>query len=332
MKKLLLFVPLLITMQVFAQTQTVESIQKVSEGDKAQTAADAKKLKENPEGWKVGGTGSLTFNQVGLKNWAAGGDPSISLLGVVNAYGDLKRGKHLWQNRLGLEYGTQKVKGQSIRKNSDRLEIFTKYGYAVSKKWYASAFVNMKTLMTPTYEYNDAGEKVLLISKFANPMTVEGAIGMDFVPNEHFSMFLSPLASKMIIITSDSIAKQDRYGAFGKKFRSELGASVIVSYKQEVVKNVNVQSVLKLFKDYKKGPAQNIDVDWQTSIGLKVNDYLSAAVFTHLIWDYDQLIPQYDQAGVQTGVGRKLQFRDVIGVGLAYTIDKNFRKTQPTEK
>lgn len=322
MKKLLSVLMVLSFLHVSAQ---------VPAGEQAKTKDDEKKLTDNPNGWKLGGTGSLTFNQVGLKNWAAGGDPSISLLGVVNAYADYKFGKHLWQNRLGLEYGTQKIKDQAIRKNSDRLEIFSKYGYAVSKKWYASAYINMRTLMSPTFEYDDDGNKTQMISKFANPMIIDGAIGMDYVPNQYFSMFMSPVATKMIIVADDKIAILDRHGALGNNFRFELGAVAILSYKQEIVKNVNVQSVLRLFKDYKKGPAQNIDVDWQNTIGLKVNKFLSAAVFTHLIWDYDQLIPQFEN-GIETGVARKLQFRNVIGVGLAYTMEKKIEKVVPEEK
>lgn len=320
MKKLLSILMLLSFLHVSAQ-----------DADKAKSKDDEKKLTENPEGWKIGGTGSLTFNQVGLKNWAAGGDPSISLLGVVNAYADYKFGKHLWQNRLGIEYGTQKIKDQSIRKNSDRIELFSKYGYQVTKKWYASAYANVRTLMTPTYEYDSDGNKTQTISKFANPMVIDGAIGMDYVPNQYFSMFLSPVATKMIIVSDDKIAAMDRYGALGNNFRFEMGATAVFAYKQEVIKNVNIQSVLKLFKDYKKGPAQNIDVDWQNTIGLKVNKFLSAAVFTHLIWDYDQLIPQFED-GVQVGEARKLQFRNVIGIGLAYSMEKKIEKKLPEEK
>jgi len=304
----------------------------VSAQDKARTSDDEKKLKENPTGWKFGGTGSLTFNQVGLKNWAAGGDPSISLLGVVNAYADYKYGKHLWQNRLGMEYGTQKLRNQPIRKNSDRLELFSKYGYAVSNKWYASVYANLRTLMTPTYEYDGDGNKIQMISRFANPMIIEGALGMDFVPNQYLSMFLSPIATKMIIVSDDKIAILDRHGALGNNFRYEVGATAVISYKQEVYKNINIQSVLKLFKDYRNGPAQNIDVDWQNTIGLKVNNFLSAAVFTHLIWDYDQLIPQYDGNGIQVGEARKLQFRNVIGVGLAYTMERRIKKLAPESR
>jgi hypothetical protein len=298
---------------------------------KAKTSTDEKKIKENPDGWNLGGTGSLTFNQVGLKNWAAGGDPSISAQAMLNAYADYKFGKHLWQSRLGIEYGQQKIKGQSFRKNSDRLEFFTKYGYAIHKSVYVSAYANVKTLMTPTYEFNASNDKVRMISKFASPMNIESALGIDYVPNQYLSIFASPVASKMIIVADDEIAALDLHGAKGKNFRYELGATVLVTYKQEIFKNTNVQSYLKLYKDYLSGPAQNIDVDWQNTIGLKVNKFLSASVFTHLIWDYDVLIPQFDDGGTQIGTARKLQFKNVIGVGLSYTMAKKIVKT-PVEK
>jgi hypothetical protein len=119
----------------------------------------------------------------------------------------------------------------------------------------------------------------------------------------------------------DSIAALNIHGNEYENFRQELGASVVATYKQEIFKNVTVISALRLFKDYLAGPAQNIDVDWQTNIGFKVNDFLSASVFTHLIWDYDVLVPYDvdDNGSISAGEqARKLQFKDVIGIGLSY--------------
>jgi len=317
--------------------------------ENAKTAEDAKKMKENPEGWKVGGTGSLTFNQVGLKNWAAGGDPSISFLFLATPYADLKSGKHLWQNRLGAEYGLQKLRKEPFRKNSDRLELFTKYGYQVSNdgKWYVGAYANFKSQFTKTRDYASATEPV--ISKFANPLYIETALGIDYIPNDKFSLFMSPIAAKMTIVSDDSIAMLNLYGndvdpTDGKiqNLRVEAGISAIATYKQEIVKNVTVLTTLKLYKDYLKtvdykGDKANlfadIDVDWQTTIGMKVNKYITANVFTHLIWDNDMATPDYNDSDVVIGSSAKVQFKDVIGVGLSYSMAKVFEKgEQPQEK
>ena len=257
---------------------------------KAETADDVAKA-TNPDGWKLGGTSTLTFNQVGLKNWAAGGSPSIGLLGLINGYADLKRGKNLFQSRLAIEYGMQKLRKEPFRKSADRIELFTKYGYRISNKWYVSTYANLRTQLTKTKNF---------------------AVADTITP----SMFLSPVAAKMTIVANDEIAALNLHGNDFKNFRGEFGATAIFTYKQEVVKNVNVFSVLKIYKDYLKGPAQNIDIDWQTTIGLKVTNYITANVFTHLIYDYDVLIPtDKNENGIADDRG--VQFRDVIGVGFS---------------
>ena len=294
----------------------------------AETADDVAKA-TNPDGWKLGGTSTLTFNQVGLKNWAAGGSPSIGLLGLINGYADLKRGKNLFQSRLAIEYGMQKLRKEPFRKSADRIELFTKYGYRISNKWYVSTYANLRTQLTKTKNFAVADTITPpVISRFASPLFAEGALGLDYVPNQYFSMFLSPVAAKMTIVANDEIAALNLHGNDFKNFRGEFGATAIFTYKQEVVKNVNVFSVLKIYKDYLKGPAQNIDIDWQTTIGLKVTNYITANVFTHLIYDYDVLIPtDKNENGIADDRG--VQFRDVIGVGFAYNVNKVIERKVP---
>ena len=36
--------------------------------------------------WKRGGVGTINFSQVGLNNWAAGGQSSLSVLGLANLF------------------------------------------------------------------------------------------------------------------------------------------------------------------------------------------------------------------------------------------------------
>jgi hypothetical protein len=308
-KNILLVVSLVwgATATVSAQSDEVKAVADKAEKaiSEAKTAADEEPV-ESP--WKIGGVGNATFNQVGLKNWSAGGDPSIAMLFQVNAFADYKKGKNLWQSYLATEYGLQKIRKESIRKNSDRFEIGTKYGYEIADKWYASVMGNFKTQFSKTKDFSQTDTTVIL-SKIMSPGSVELAIGIDYQPNDKFSLFMSPLAARMLFVLDDDIAALNIHGNEGKNFRKELGATVVATYKQEIVKNITVQTTLRLFKDYLQGPAQNIDVDWQTALGFKVNDYISASVFTHLIWDYDILNAEGK---------RKLQFKDVIGIGLSY--------------
>ncbi|MCK7540535.1 MAG: hypothetical protein MZV63_61405 [Marinilabiliales bacterium] len=59
--------------------------------------------------------------------------------------------------------------------------------------------------------------------------------------------------------------------------------------KDEILKNVNFVTKLDLFSNYLNNP-QNIDVSWEMLIVLKVNEFISATVNTHLLYDDDILI------------------------------------------
>lgn len=278
----------------------------------AATADDKKKMEDTLQGWKFGGIGGVTFSQAAFVNWSAGGTNSIAFLFNARVYGDYKKGKHLLQNWLAAEYGIQFQKGEGLVKNADRWEIFSKYGYQVSKQLYIAEYVDLRSQFNKTnFKGTDSA-----VSRFASPLTVEASVGLDWVPNPYFSLFVSPIASKTIIVADDPIAATGTYGNIPpKKYRQEFGAVIVATYKQDVCKSVNIASLLRVYKDYLKGPGQNIDVDWQTTIGFKVNKYITASVFTHLIWDYDVLFKNPD-SGLMTD--RKLQFRDVIGIGVNY--------------
>jgi hypothetical protein len=59
-------------------------------------AEDAlKKVKEElPDGWSKGGLFSLSFSQVSLTNWAAGGQNSISGNGLVSLCSPISKKNH----------------------------------------------------------------------------------------------------------------------------------------------------------------------------------------------------------------------------------------------
>ena len=115
-------------------------------------------------------------------------------------------------------------------------------------------------------------------------------------------------------------------GAFGvepgKKFRPELGAYANISYKKdEIIKNVNFLTKLDLFTNYLKNP-QNIDISWENLLVLKVNKFISATVNTHLLYDDDILIKIDEGNEGEPVLGKRAQFKEVIGVGFTYKFIK----------
>lgn len=81
---------------------------------------------------------------------------------------------------------------------------------------------------------------------------------------------------------------------------------------KEVYKNITVGTKLELFSDYLNKP-QNIDVNWQVLIGLKVNDWLNVDIQTTLLYDDDIQITDSDG-----NIGPRVQFRQLLMISIGY--------------
>ncbi|UCG28090.1 MAG: DUF3078 domain-containing protein [Bacteroidales bacterium] len=259
--------------------------------------------------WKFGGMGSFTFSQVSLVNWAAGGESSMSGNLFVNLNSGYKKGKSTWDNNLDLGYGLVKQSDQKTRKSDDRIDFSSKYGRIATGKLYYSVLLNFKSQFAAGYLY----PKDSVISNFMAPGYILLSLGMDYKPNDRFSLYFSPLTEKMTIVNDKILA--DSYGVeAGKTVRSELGGFLKIMYKKDIMKNVNLLTKLDLFSNYGEDP-QNIDAGWEVIITMKINKYLTANFNTHLIYD--------DDIQIDDGEGNlapRVQFKEVFGVGLSYKL------------
>jgi hypothetical protein len=155
-------------------------------------------------------------------------------------------------------------------------------------------------------------------------------LGMDYSPGEVFSANISPLAGKVTIVNDQRLADAGAFGVDeatydettgalltnGKTTRFELGGNVSLQFKKEVVKNVTVDTKLNLFSNYLENP-QNIDVNWDFLLNMKVNEWLSASFSANLIYDHDiDVAVDTDGDGVDDAVGPRTQFKQVFGAGL----------------
>jgi len=98
----------------------------------------------------------------------------------------------------------------------------------------------------------------------------------------------------------------------GKKSKSEFGGFLKSTYKADLMENVTLQTKLELFSNYLKNP-QNINVNWEVLISMKVNKYISATLATQLLYDDNTMIKIDD-----THSGPRVQFKEVFGVGFSY--------------
>jgi len=231
---------------------------------------------------------------------------------LMNYLANYKKDSLSWDNYIDLQYGFLQEKDKDLTKSSDRIELNSKVGYATGKGWNYAGLVNFKSQFAPGYNYprtpNDSP-----ISEFLAPAYINVALGMDY-KREFMTLFISPVSGKFTIVNNDSLSLAGEFGVDpGKKFRSELGASVRFGAKKEIFKNVTFQTKLDLFSNYFNNFG-NVDVDWTLMFNLKVNEWLSANLLTQVIYDDDIKIED-SETGKRSPM---VQFMETFGVGLSF--------------
>ncbi len=279
----------------------------------AQESTDADTL------WKYSGITSLNLSQLSLSNWAAGGDNSLSGNALVKLSADFDDGKKNWDNDLILGFGLIKIGSDPNRKSDDQIELSSKFGYKAAEKWFYSALLSFRTQFAQGYD-NPGEVDRLTISNFMSPAYLNIALGMDYKPNEHLSLFLSPISTKFTFVLDEALSAAGTYGLDpGQNVRGEFGAYVKFAYKQEILKNVGLDTKIDLFSNYFDNP-QYIDVTWDLLLTFKINEFLSASLMTQLIYDYDIKFG-FDSTGDGEidSYESRVQFKELFGLGLTYS-------------
>lgn len=271
----------------------------------AQTTPDTTKL------WTTGFKAAVTFNQVALTNWAAGGENSLGGNSMFNLFANLKKGKTTWDNSLDLAYGLVKTGDDNARKSDDKIDFVSKYGHnVINKNLFLSANLSFKTQFANGYNYpNDS----VIISKFMAPGYVMLGLGIDYKPFPYLSISLLPLTGRLIIVSDTALSLT--YGLDrGETVKPEFGAAFKVTFEKDLFTNVSLKSKLDLFSNYLDRP-QNIDVNFEALLVLKVNKLISTYVGIQTIYDHDILI--MDKEGK---TGPRTQFKQTFGIGLTYSL------------
>ncbi|MFV8269126.1 DUF3078 domain-containing protein [Flavobacterium sp. GT2N3] len=260
-----------------------------------ETARDTTKF------WTKKGNISLLFNQSAYnKQWLGGGTSNIAGNFGLNYDFNYKKEDIVWDNKFILAYGLTKIKGdEKTAKTDDRLELNSLWGKKAKGQWYYSMFFNFKTQMDTGLDKND--EK---ISHFFSPAYFQLGPGMLWKKSNNLSVNFSPATAKLIIVHPHFTEFGPSFGVLqGDSSRFEFGASISAYYKFNIMTNVSVENRLNLYSNYLDNP-QNVDVDYQMNVIMKINKYLSANVAVQAI---------YDDNSVQA-----VQVREVFGLGVNY--------------
>src|SRR4051812_261197 len=303
-----LVVVLMFTASYSQDDITVKKLQTEINRQVKNNAADT-----TPWNWVKGGTVALNGTQGSLRNWAAGGDKfSMALNSYVNYYVFYRNGRQNWDNNLDFNFGLLQSTSTGTRKNDDRFDVLSKYGYNFDGKWFLSGLFNFRTQFFDGYNYSS--DDKTFSSTFLSPAYVLTSIGFDFKPSAKFSAFISPVTSRWVIVASDRLAAQGLYGVdSGKHAINEFGAFASINVLKPMSKNVSYKARLDLFSNYRSKPG-NVDVFFTNYFTFKINRYLAATYNLDLI--YDDNVRLFGPEGKSPG----LQLKSLIGLGFTFPL------------
>jgi hypothetical protein len=265
-------------------------------------SANAQEIaKDTTKLWTKKGTMTLLFNQSTYnKKWLGGGTSNIAGNFGLNYDFNYKNGDVVWDNKFILAYGLSKIKDdEKIAKTDDRLELNSLWGKKASGQWYYSMFFNFKTQMDSGFDSNRQ-----LISHFFSPAYFQLGPGMLWKKNNNLSVNFSPATARIILVHPHFTDFGPSFGVLqGDSSRFEFGASISGYYKFNIMTNVGIENRVNLYANYLDKP-QNVDIDYQMNVVMRINKFLSANVALQAIYDDNSI--------------KAVQLREVFGLGVNY--------------
>lgn len=263
--------------------------------------------------WTHSGAASLTFGQTSFTNWAAGGDNSVSVLAAFAGKWNYAKDRWMWDNSVDLGYGLT-YQGSDQIKNDDHMDLATRLGYKASNLWAYAAELSFKSQFDKGYSKYPVEDSAEYISKFMAPGYLLGSIGMTYThPREDLKVLLSPVSEKVTFVTDRRLSNEGAYGVDkGDRVLAEFGALVKGTYSKKITENILFNTEVLLTSAYKS--FGKVDVDWKMALDWKLNKYFTFKANTYLLYDDD--IHYIDRSG--TKHGPRVQFKEVIGLGLGY--------------
>lgn len=198
---------MIIACMAAALTAHAQDVDKTKVQTQAAAAAaaqgDLRKVDTGENAWKFTGMTGLNAAATGLVNWAAGGNNNVN--GVVYGRGRLlyHKDKLAWDTNLDMEYGMSYIDQplDKVQKSSDKITLNSKLGYEFAKGWYATGLVGFNTQFALGRSYEGKDDNNPIISKGVAPAYTDVSVGIDWKPNDTFSVYVSPIAGRFTTVS-----------------------------------------------------------------------------------------------------------------------------------
>jgi hypothetical protein len=284
--------------------------------------------------WRVSLTMGFDFAQLLHINPQQGaGQNKLSLNSAIGLVISHKKDRFYWDNDLIWQFGAQRLGGGAItsgfnipvpfQKSLDDFRINSKFGFQMKNfpKWLYSLNLGFRTIITPTYNgdqrlsgnfFKDIfSEGKPPSSKFFSPAIFTLSMGSEYVLDEEFMVFYSPISLKCIVVENDYIASTGVHGniTYGipdslgiyESFENtnlQFGSYLRVSVQKNIFKSkLKYQGSLVLFSNYLRNP-QNIDIDMVNTLNWNLYKNFNFSLMVNLFYDDDVLVQITDRSAV----------------------------------
>lgn len=268
---------------------------------------DFQVIVRKPNFWSFRTNFSLHFTQNYVSdNWYKGGNNNYSLLAATEIHADYNNQRKVtFDNTLEMKLGFQRTDDDDehkFRTNSDLIRLTNRLGLRALKHWYYTILLQSWTQFYRGYKSNDPK----IYSDFMSPFDSQLSVGMGYRFTSKNSRFtvnatLSPLSLKFRYVDRPSLTQS--FGLKGTHHTNwEYGLSVTADYNWKLMKNVDWSGRVYYFSDYKK-----VQIEWENTINLKINEYLSAKLFFY---------PRFDDSQKRKPGKSYFQFNELLSMGL----------------
>jgi len=241
---------------------------------------------EEKSPWACTGVVGLNASATGLVNWSAGGNNNVN--GV--AFGKVRllyqENNLSWETNVDLEYGLSYIEQDydAFQKSSDKLNLNTKFGWQFHKAWFLTASADFKSQLAPGRKYGVSEAYDPIISKFLAPAYTDIAVGIDWKPNDIFSVYISPIAGRITsVYVGDKLA--DKYAEQQPGLENALKETYAV-WKYNTNKDGEVT------KDYDCNSRGKLGLSIKGAINYKYKDLkiiTSIGLYTPYAWNKSEI-------------------------------------------
>lgn len=338
-KKISVIFLLLLACPIFSQVRKVKAKIQPINIQTQKVIVNTKALRHTFKHFELQNTHWYSYNNVGLNmsevafsNWNAGGTNSISFLANAKFRRRFVKMRYFWDNELLLNYGVNIQEEERMKKTDDQIVLNSTFGYRTSdiSDWFYSAKLTFNSQFAHGYKYPNREDP---ISKFMAPGYLYIGIGSEFAPKKKDMMlFISPLTLKSTFVFDQKLANKGAFGvkpalyddsggmiSRGKRHNSQVGFLVSGHWNTVLYENILLNNRFSFYSEYNKSFG-NIDIDWELSFTMKINNYVQARFGTHIKYDDDV---KFKEAKAPNGqkyfYGPAVQFKQLLGVGVSYT-------------